>query len=105
MEAQATRTKLDGDRVRLGIEVALAQRHDTFVLSYLSWTAYGYIVKFRLGVVDVVRTGVGLHVAEDSSCMHRMLDGVRLTFQSLSLLRATAEQERDSGHCAKDVDL
>jgi len=86
MEAQATRTKLDDDRVRLGIEAALARRHDTFVLSYLSRTADGYIVKFRLGVVDVVRTAVGLHVVEDSSCMDRMLDGVRLTFQSLSPL-------------------
>jgi hypothetical protein len=85
MEAQATRTKLDDD-VRLCIEAALARRHDKFALSYLSWTADGYIVKFRLGVVDVVRTAVGPHVVEDSSRMDKMLDCVGLTFRSCWLL-------------------
>jgi hypothetical protein len=85
MEAQATRTKLDDD-VRLCIEAALARRHDTFALCDLSWTDDGYIVKFRLGVVDVVRTAVGAHVVEDSSRMDRMLDWVGLTFRSCWLL-------------------
>jgi len=67
MEDQAIRTKRDDDGLRLGIVAALSRRHDTFALSYLSWTAEGYIVKFRLGVVDVVRTAVGPHVVEDSS--------------------------------------
>jgi len=59
-----------------------ARRHDTFALSYLSWIADGDIVKFRLRVVDVVRTAIGPHVVDDSSRMDGMLDGVRLTFQS-----------------------
>jgi len=58
MEAEALRRKRD-DVVRLDIEAALARRHDKFALSHLSWTADGYIAKFRLGVVDVVRTAVG----------------------------------------------
>ena len=82
----AIRTRRDDDGVRPGIEAALARRHDKFALSYLSWTAGGYIVKFRLGVLDVVGTAVGAHVVEDSPRMDRMLDGVRLTFQSLNPL-------------------
>ena len=86
MEDQAIRTKRDDDGLRLGIVAALSRRHDTFALSYLSWTADGYIVKFRLGVVDVVRTVVGPHVVEDSSRMDRMLDEVGLMFQNCSPL-------------------
>lgn len=71
------------DNVKQRLEAAIARRKDEFALSYLAWTADGYIVKFRLGVVDVVRTAVGAHGVEDSSRMDRMLDGVRLTFQSL----------------------
>jgi len=74
----------DDDGVRLGIEAALARRRDKFALSHLSWNADGYILKFRLGLLDVVRTAVGAHVVEDFSRMDRMLDGVRLTFQSLN---------------------
>jgi hypothetical protein len=85
MEAEALRAKRD-DVVRLDIEAALARRHDKFALSHLSWTADGYIAKFRLGVVDVVRTAVGARVVEESSRMDRMLDEVRLTFQSLTPL-------------------
>jgi hypothetical protein len=71
MEAQAIRTKRDDD-VRHGIEAAIARRRDEFALRDLVWTAdgYGYIVKFRLGLDDVVRTGVQM--------------GVRLTFKALA---------------------
>jgi hypothetical protein len=41
-------------------------------------------VKFRLGLDDVVRTGVQMLVFEESSRMDRMLDGVRLTFKALA---------------------
>jgi len=85
MEAQATRTKLDDD-VRLCIEAALARRYDKFALSYLFGTADGYTVKFRLGLMSIVRTAVGVHVFEDSSRMDRMLDWVGLMFQSYSPL-------------------
>jgi hypothetical protein len=84
MEAEAIRRK--DDNVRLRIETALARRNDKFALSDLSWTADGYIVKFRLGILDVVRTAVGAYVIEDAPRMERMLEGVRLTFQSFSPL-------------------
>ena len=83
MEAQAIRTQRD-DEVRC-IEAAIARRKDEFALSHVVWTAdYGYIVKFRLGVVDVVRTAVEMLVFEESSRMDRMLDGVLLTFKALA---------------------
>jgi hypothetical protein len=82
MEAQA----LEDDDIRLSIEAALARRSEKFALSYLSWTGDGYIVKFRLGILDVVRTAVGTHVIENAPRMERMLDGVRRTFQSLNAL-------------------
>jgi hypothetical protein len=85
MEAHATRTKFDDD-VRLCVEAALARQHDTFALCHLSWTDDGYIVKFRLGVVNVVRTAIEPHVVKDSSRMDKMLDGVCLTFRSCWLL-------------------
>ena len=84
MEVQALRAKRDDDVVRLGIEAALARRHEKFALSDLFWTADGYIVKFRLGVFDVVRTAVEMVVFEESWRMDRMLDGVRLTFKALA---------------------
>jgi hypothetical protein len=85
MEAQAIRTKRDDD-VRHCIEAAIARRNEEFAIRDLVWTAdgYGYIVKFRLGLDDVVRTGVEMLVFEESSRMDRMLDGVRLTFKALA---------------------
>jgi hypothetical protein len=83
MEAQAIRTKRDDD-VRQCIEAAIARRKDEFALRDLVWTSegYGYIVKFRLGLDDVVRTAVEMLVFEESSRMDRMLDGVRHTFKA-----------------------
>ena len=85
MEAQAIRTKRDDD-VRHCIEAAIARRKEEFAIRDLVWTAdgYGYIVKFRLGLDDVVRTGVEMLVFEESSRMDRLLDGVRLTFKALA---------------------
>jgi hypothetical protein len=85
MEAQAIRTKRDDD-VRQCIEAAIARRKDEFALRDLVWTSdgYGYIVKFRLGLDDVVRTAVEMLVFEESSRMDRMLDGVRHTFKALA---------------------
>jgi hypothetical protein len=73
---------------RRAIEAALARRKDEFALSRLVVTADGYIVKFRLGAEDVVRTAVEARVFEDSSRIDRMLEGVRLTFKALSNARA-----------------
>jgi len=85
MEAQAIGTKRNDD-VRQCIEAAIARRKEEFALRDLVWTAdgYGYIVKFRLGLDDVVRTAVEMLVFEESSRMDRMLDGVRLTFKALA---------------------
>ena len=79
-----TGTQLDDD-ARLCLEAAIARRQDEFALSQVFWTAdYGYVVRFRLGGVDVVRTAVDMVVFEESWRMDRMLDGVRLTFKALA---------------------
>ena len=100
MEAQAIRTKRDDD-ARQCIEAAIARRKDEFALSHVAWTAdYGYIVKFRQGLDDVVRTAVEMLVFEESSRMDRMLDGVRLTFKALAsssdaFVRRLSNSKRD----------
>jgi hypothetical protein len=83
MEAQAIRTKRDDD-VTHCTEAAIARQKEEFAIRDLVWTAdgYGYIVKFRLGLDDVVRTRVEMLVFEESSRMDRMLDGVRVTFKA-----------------------
>ena len=85
MEAQAIRTKRDDD-VTHCTEAAIARQKEEFAIRDLVWTAdgYGYIVKFRLGLDDVVRTGVEMLVFEESSRVDRMLDGVHLTFKALA---------------------
>ena len=75
---------MDQDLVRRFIEAAIARPKDVFALSYLAWTGDGYTVKFRLGVVDIVRTQVEAFVFEDSSRLDEMLDGVRRTFHALA---------------------
>jgi acetolactate synthase small subunit len=72
--------------IRAHIEAALARRKELFALGHLAWTVDGYTVKFRLSVVDIVRTAVQVSVFEDSVRMDRMLDEVRRSFRSLSLL-------------------
>jgi hypothetical protein len=64
------------------VEAALARRREVFALSHLAWNADGYTVKFRLGIIDIVRTGVAEGVLEDegSARMDRMLDEVRRHF-------------------------
>jgi len=86
MKAQAIRTQRDDDAsARQCIEAAIARRKDEFALSHVAWTAdYGYIVKFRQGLDDVVRTAVEMLVFEESTRMDRMLDGVRQTFEALA---------------------
>jgi hypothetical protein len=88
------------DDVRQCIEAAIARRKDEFALRDLVWTADGYIVKFRLGLDDVVRTAVEMLVFEESSRMDRMLDGVRLTFKALAsssdaFVRRLSNSKRD----------
>lgn len=70
--------------VREVIQVAIARRREVFALSDLTRTADGYSVKFRLGVVDVVRTAIAADVFQDLLRLDTMLDGVRGTFQALT---------------------
>ena len=74
----------DEAAVREVIEVAIARRREVFALSDLARTADGYSVKFRLGVVDVVRTAIAADVFHDLLRLDTMLDGVRHTFQALA---------------------
>jgi acetolactate synthase small subunit len=75
--------------IRAHIEAALARRKELFALGHLAWTVDGYTVKFRLSVVDIVRTAVEVGVFEDPVRMDRMLDEVRGSFQDLSPLGLT----------------
>jgi acetolactate synthase small subunit len=72
--------------IRAHIEAALARRKELFALGHLAWTVDGYTVKFRLSVVDIVRTAVEVGVFEDPVRVDGMLDEVRRAFQSLSPL-------------------
>jgi len=69
------------------VEAAIARRNEEFTVSQLAWAANGYIVKFRQGIADIVRTAVDQHVFEDRSRLDGMLDAVRLAFQSLNPAR------------------
>jgi len=69
--------------IRSLIEAAIARRKDEFALSHLAWTAAGHTIKFREGIVDLVRTVQG-RVFEDPARLDELLDGVRLTFQALT---------------------
>jgi hypothetical protein len=73
------------DDPRESIEAAIVRRKEVFALSHLAWTADGYTVKFRLGIMDIVRTAVEVGVFNAPVRMHAMLDGVRRAFQGLAL--------------------
>jgi hypothetical protein len=53
--------------IRQKIETALARRKEAFALGHLAWTADGYTVKFRQGIVDIVRTAVDDGVFQDDA--------------------------------------
>jgi hypothetical protein len=72
------------DDPRESIEAAIVRRKEVFALSHLAWTADGYTVKFRQGIVDIVRTGLERRVLEDPVRINAMFDEVRRTFQGLA---------------------
>jgi hypothetical protein len=72
----------EGD-ARSRIEAAIGRRTETFALSHLAWTTAGYTLKFRLGIVDLVRTTPDEGVFEDETRLNKLLDGVRNDFASL----------------------
>jgi hypothetical protein len=74
---------MENSDLRAVIEAAITRRKDGFALSHLVWTAAGHTVRFRQGIVDLVRT-VERRVFEDPARLDELLDGVRLTFQVLT---------------------
>jgi hypothetical protein len=48
---------------------------------HLVWTADGYTVKFREGIVEIVRTGVAEEVFEEEARLNKLLDGIRSDFR------------------------
>jgi len=72
----------------------MARRKEVFALSRLAWTANGYTMSLRLGVVEIVRTAVDDGVFEDSSRLEAILDGVRRDFLSFSPLPDAPHSQR-----------
>jgi IS4 transposase len=72
--------------IRQKIETALARRKEAFALGHLAWTADGYTVKFRQGIVDIVRTAVDDGVFKDDARLDTMLDRIRGDFRVFSCL-------------------
>ena len=73
-------TNREGDVWRR-IETALARRNEMFALGHVVWTADGYTVKFREGIVDIVRTAVAEEVFEEQARLDKLLDGIRSDFR------------------------
>ena len=74
-------TNQEGDVWRT-IEAALVRRKEAFALNDLVSTTDGYIVKFRHGIVDILRTFVDRVAFEDQVRLDKLLDGVRGDFQA-----------------------
>jgi len=74
---------MDEGEVQRRLERTIAQRRENFALSYLSSTENGYILKFRQGVVDIVRTRVGGTVLADEERLSSLLDEIRRDFRRL----------------------
>jgi hypothetical protein len=66
------------------IEAALVRRKEAVALSDLVSTADGYVVRFRHGIVDIVRTFVDGVAFEDQVRLDKLLDGVRGDFQAFA---------------------
>ena len=75
---------MDQDDARQTIESAIAKRRENFALSYLSWTPDGYTLKFRQGIVDVVRTRINAAVLADDTRLGGLLDEVRRGLAALN---------------------
>jgi len=74
---------MDEGEVQRRLERTIAQRRENFALSYLSSTENGYILKFRQGVVDIVRTRIGRTVLADEDRLSSLLDEIRRDFRRL----------------------
>jgi hypothetical protein len=72
--------------IRQKIGTTLARRKEAFAPGHLAWTADGYTVKFRQGIVDIVRTGVDDGVFKDDARLDTMLDRIRGDFRVFGCL-------------------
>ena len=75
---------MDQDDARRKIETAITKRHEDFSLSYLIWTPDGYILKFRQGIVDILRTRIDDAILADEARLGGLLDEVRRGLQRLN---------------------
>jgi hypothetical protein len=64
------------------VAAALARRQEAFTLSELTRMPDGYIVKFRLGILDVVRTAIAPAAFYDEARLNQLLDGARRDFRA-----------------------
>ena len=74
---------MDQDDARQTIESAIVKRREDFALSHLSRTPDGYTLKFRQGIVDMVRTRIDDAVLTDDARLGGLLDEVRRGLQTL----------------------
>lgn len=75
---------MDEGEARRRLERTIAQRRDHFVLSYLRSTENGYVLKFREGLVDIVRTRIGHAVLANEDKLSGLLDEIRRDFRRLT---------------------
>jgi hypothetical protein len=75
---------MDEAEARQRLESTIGRRRENFVLSHLSSTDKGYILKFRQGVVDIVRTRIGGAVLIDEDRLDNLLDEIRRDFRRLT---------------------
>ena len=73
----------DEDGARRKIETAIEQRQHPFILNYVAGTDIGYTLKFRQGIVDLVRSGIDERTLETPG-LDRLLDEVRSAFRHLN---------------------
>src|SRR5215831_12949358 len=79
---------MDDGEARRRLENIIARRREKFVLSYLRSTENGYVLKFREGLVDIVRTRIDSAVLVDEDRLGSLLDEIRRDFRRLTA-RAT----------------
>jgi acetolactate synthase small subunit len=84
---------MNQDEARRRLETTIAQRREKFLLSYLRSTENGFTLKFRQGVVDIVRTRISGAVLADDDRLHSLLDEMRRNFHRLTGTNRTTPSE------------
>ena len=75
---------MDETEARQRLDSTIRRRHENFVLSHLSSADNGYILRFRQGVVDIVRTRISGAVLVDEERLGTLLDEIRRDFRRLT---------------------